>query len=71
MIERVARINGLSRENKPLIEFCEKIVRCKECKYSFIRRSEIWCDRIYDDMCGEPFEVEENGYCSWAERKEE
>ncbi|MCR5224627.1 MAG: hypothetical protein K6C34_00930 [Alphaproteobacteria bacterium] len=72
MIERIAKINGLSRENKPIIEFGERLIRCKDCKY-FKRRS-IYHHGLCDVHCngiGEEEVTSEDQYCSWAERKEE
>ena len=71
MIERIAKINGFSREgNQPIIEFGEEIVRCKDCEY--FKLMSIYGHGLCDVHCngvGEPEVVSKTYYCAWAERK--
>ena len=55
---------------------CERIVRCRDCKryhdgtMNGRRYSEPHCLAIGELSCGGVFEVDENDYCSWAERRD-
>ena len=72
MIERIAKINGFSRENKPIIELSTELIRCKDCEY-FTPMS-IYGHGLCDIHCngvGEPEVVSEIYYCAWAERRTE
>ena len=32
-VEKIAKINGFSRENEPIIELGDELIRCKGCKH--------------------------------------
>lgn len=61
-----------------------ELIRCKDCKHfrvdhydngavehMFASWTEMWCNRMYQDDCGESLDINEDDFCSWAERKEE
>lgn len=64
--------DGCYRLTKP----AEEIVRCRDCKYyhdgtsNGRRYAEPHCLAIGELAYGALFEVGENDFCSWAERKE-
>lgn len=70
-IERIAKINGFTRDNGPIIELGGELIRCKDCKYAVDEYDdgECYCDNKVNGMVyiGKDW----NHYCSWAERKEE
>ena len=41
-----------------------QLIRCKDCKKFVIEEDETYCTDMFG-QCGE------NGFCAWAERKEE
>lgn len=51
-------------------ETTHNIMRCKKCKYSELKGNRFYCEkfRLFD---GQKNEIPSNGYCSWAEPKEE
>lgn len=44
----------------------EELIRCKDCKYSYKSFKAHTCQRTFH-----PFTIEDEGFCGWAERKEE
>ncbi len=42
-----------------------EIIRCKDCKYAYKTFNSYTCQRVFH-----PFTIEDDGFCSWAERKE-
>ena len=54
----------------------EEIVRCRDCKYwtdgiiDRRRYSEPYCGAIGELLDGALFEVDENDFCSWCERRD-
>lgn len=71
-IERIAKINGFTRDNGPIIELGGELIRCKDCKY--YRDGDCWREWENDgqsvilSIINEPYP---DDYCSRAERKEE
>ena len=43
-----------------------EIIRCKDCKYSFQGWHNLLCERPFHE-----FEIKPDGFCAWAERREE
>lgn len=43
-----------------------ELIRCKDCRYSYEGCTKYVCERTFHE-----FTVEPDGYCAWAERKEE
>lgn len=62
--DRTDRITFHTKHGKE-VEFA-KVIRCKDCKYAYKGIKSYTCQRVF-----KPFTIEEDGFCSWAERKEE
>lgn len=67
-IERIAKINGFTRDNGPIIELGDELIRCKDCKH--------WQDNNGGYPSNEcKWRTDEtpdaDDFCSLAERKEE
>lgn len=41
------------------------VIRCNDCKYAYKAFNSYTCQRVFH-----PFTIEDDGFCSWAERKE-
>jgi hypothetical protein len=66
MCKRVERICQVDPEGWYAPVIGEELVRCKDCKYAYKGIKSYTCQRVF-----KPFTIEEDGFCSWAERKEE
>lgn len=59
---------AIVKEKNRLVEFREKIIRCRDCAYS--RRDSEYCAlNEYDGNGLVP--ISENGFCAWAEKMDE
>ena len=71
MIEKIAKINGFSREdNKPIIELGSELIRCKNCKYKV--ETEGVEENPLDLVCSywESDGLEATDFCSRGKRSE-
>ncbi len=82
MVEKIARINGFSRDdNKPIIEFVDELIRCKDCKHrpkqigegtqGFNLEFPDWKCPCQCDDGWYNWMPEDDWYCGNGERKEE
>ena len=64
MCKRVERICQVDPDGWYAPVIGQELVRCKDCKKFVIEEDETYCEDMFG-QCGE------NGFCAWAERKEE
>lgn len=63
---------AIVKEKNRLVEFREKIIRCRDCKH-FIADHEYYGNICFwkDDGGYDFFDVNPNGFCAWAEKMDE
>lgn len=64
MIERIVKINGFQRDNRPIIEIGEEVIRCQDCKFNSSK------DYVDCEVIRGLYGRTTDNYCSLAQRKE-